>query len=191
MLGAAAAILVARPLVPSDGGAWIGDAQIAAALWIALAALWAVQSLGRPRLRVRFGWIDATMVAFIGWWSAAAWMGAARAAPRPSINMLWEGVAILLTFLLLRQLVGPDLGGRNDDGREARALVAVMIAVGVVLAVFAIYQYFVTKPAEREMFARHAQAMLRNAPFDVPAQGTPAFRRLADRFNSSGTDGDV
>jgi hypothetical protein len=184
LLGAAAALLVARPLVPSDGGAWVGDGQIAAALWIALAVLWVVQSLGQPLMRVRFGWIDAAMVAFIGWWSVAALMGSAHAAPRPSINMLWEGVAILLTFLLLRQLVEPDDGHRSGGGCEARALVAVMVAVGVALAITAIYQYFVTMPANRQRFIENPAAMFREAQVEVAPRGTPEFRRFADRLNS-------
>jgi hypothetical protein len=218
LLALAAAILVARPLVPSDGGPWIGDGQVAAALWIALAALWVVQSLSRPRLQVRFGWIDAAAVAFSGWWSVAALRGAVHSAPRPSINMLWEGVATLLAFLLLRQLVEPaaffdaaianehvdastgkasgtrqDAPGqsrttqtraRQNSGRETRAMVAVMIAVGMMLAVAALYQYVVTMPANRQRFVEHPEAMFREAQMDVPAPGTQAYRSFADRLNS-------
>ena len=189
LLGAAAALLVARPLVPSDGGAWMSDGQVAAALWIALAVLWVVQSLGQPRLRVRFGWIDAAMVAFIGWWSVASLMGAAHAAPRPSINMLWQGVAILLAFLLFRQLVDPAGGNqdaecRNSNRRESRALVAVMIALAICLAITAIYQYFVLMPRDREQFVENPAAMFRDAQIDMAAPGTREFRRFADRLNS-------
>jgi O-antigen ligase len=128
---------------------------------------------------VRFGWIDAAMVALVGWWSVAALMGSAHAAPRPSLNMLWEGVAILLTFVLLRQLVEPD-----SAGRETRALVAVMIALAVTLAVIAVAQYFVLMPAWRARFVENPAAMFREAQIEASAPGTRAFRTFADRLNS-------
>jgi len=184
LLGGVAAMLVARPLVTSDGGAAVGNGQVAVALWIALAVLWIVQSLGQPKLRVRFGWIDAAMVAFIGWWSVAALLGSVHASPRPSINALWEGIAILLAFFLLRQLIEPDRGA-NDAGREARALFAVMIAVGMTLAILAAYQYFVTLPALRQQFIDNPAAAFRAAEIEVPAPDSPEFRRAADRFNST------
>jgi hypothetical protein len=212
LLGGVAALLVARPLVPSDGGAAVGNGQVAVALWIALAALWIVQSLGRPQLRVRFGWIDAAMVAFVGWWTIAALFGMVHGSPRPSINALWEGIAILLAFLLLRQLIAPDreagermrtgsehpaIVGENQSrrevpvpvlsprgGQESRALVAVMIAVGATLAILALYQYFVTLPADRQRFIDNPAAVFRAAEIDMPAPDSPEFRRAADRFNS-------
>ncbi len=175
--------MVARPLVPSDGGAAVGNGQVAVALWIALAALWIVHSLGRPRLRIRFGWVDAAMVGFIGWWTVAALFGSIHASPRPSINSLWEGIAILLAFMLLRQLIVPGRA-RYDAGPESRALVAVMIAVGATLAILALYQYFVTLPADRQRFIDNPAAVFRAAEIDMPAPDSPEFRRAADRFNS-------
>lgn len=210
LLAMAAAILVARPLVPSDNGPWIGDGQMAAALWISLAGLWVVNSLAQPRLRIRFSWIDAALVALCGWWTIAAIRGAQVAAPRPSINMLWEGVATLVMFLLLRQLVdyvapaaGRQSGGDDDatevnratpkddagedactTNREGRAFAAVMIAVGVILAITAMYQYFVKLPAYRQLFAENPAAMFREAQVPYSPPGTPEFQRFADRLNS-------
>ncbi len=189
--------------MPSDNGPWIGDGQMTAALWISLAGLWLMNSLAQPRLRIRFSSIDAALMALCGWSAIAAIRGAQIAAPRPSINMLWEAVSSLVAFLLLRQLVdanfsapaadrrpGGDEEASNAGGdacttnREGRAFVAVMIAVGVILAITAIYQYFITLPAERQLFAENPAAMFRAAQVPFAAPGTPEFQRFADRLNS-------
>lgn len=208
LLALVAAILVARPLVPSDGGAWAADGQVAAALWIALAALWVVQSLGRPRLVIRFRSVDAAMIAMTGWWATSAIRGISHAAPRPSINSLWEGVATLIAFLLLRQLVEPatdppptaalgEAGLKSNEpaaaarpwfssksGGESRAMIAVMISVGVVLAFTAIYQYFDAFPALRQRLLDNPAAAIREAQIDYAPPGTREFQRFADRVNS-------
>jgi hypothetical protein len=60
LLAGATALFVARPLVLSDGGPWLGDGEPFAALWLVLVLLWTLGALGRPRLAIRFGWIDAS-----------------------------------------------------------------------------------------------------------------------------------
>ena len=64
------------------------------------------------------------MVAFIGWWTGAALFGMVHGSPRPSINALWEGIAILLAFLLLRQLIAPDREGGERMGTGSEHLAA-------------------------------------------------------------------
>ena len=176
LLGAATALLVARPFVSSDGGPWVGDGQGFAALWIILAGVWTISVLGRARFAIRFGWIDAAMLAFVGWWSASTWQAFHHAAPRPSINMLWEGVAMLAAFFLLRQLV--------EHPGEGRALVAVMIGVAVALAAGAFYQYFVTMPENRSLLERDPAAAMRQAGVEPMQFDSRDFKYFADRLNS-------
>jgi len=176
LLGAATALLVARPLVPSDGGPWVGDGQGFAALWIIVAALWTVGALGQRRFAVRFGWLDAAMLAFVGWWSASALLAFHHAAPRPSINMLWEGVAAFAAFFLLRQLVA--------HAAEARAMVAAMIGVAAALAAGAFYQYFVMMPEVRALLASDPAAAMRQAGVEPLPLDSRDFKYFADRLNS-------
>jgi tetratricopeptide (TPR) repeat protein len=176
LLAGAAALFVARPLVPSDGGPWLGDGEPFAALWLVLVLLWTLGALGRPRLALRFGWIDAVVVAFFAWWALGAWRGTDIGAPRPSFNMLWDGVAALAAFFLLRQLA--------PVGREARALVAVMIALGIVLASIAFHQYFVTMAADRAELRASPQNALREAGWEQLVPGSGEFQLLKDRAES-------
>jgi hypothetical protein len=177
LLAGATALIVARPLVVSDGGPWIGDGEPFAALWIILAILWTLGALGRPRLTLRFSWIDAAVASFFAWWVLAALHGVESGAPRPSVNMLWDGVAALIAFFLLRQLA--------PVGREARALVVVMIALGVVLASISFHQYFFTLPADRARLKDNPQETLREAGVGPLAPGSPEFELYRSRLETT------
>jgi O-Antigen ligase len=177
LLAGATALIVARPLVLSDGGPWIGDGEPFAALWIILAIMWTLGALGRPRLRLRFTWTDAAVAAFFAWWVLAASHGAESGAPRPSFNVLWDGMAALIAFLLLRQLA--------PVGREARAIVVVMIALGVVLAAISFHQYFFTLPADRARLKENPQETLREAGVGPIVPGSPEFELYRSRLETT------
>ncbi len=177
ILAGVTALLVARPLVTSDGGPWIGDGQPFAILWIVLALLWVLSQLGRPSFSARLACIDIPVVVFFAWWTWAALRGAVNGAPRPAFNELWEGVATLASYLLVRQLA--------PSGRETRAIVAVMIGVGLILATSALHQYFVSMPADRIKFEASAADSFREAGFyDTPAPESAQYRRFRDRLYS-------
>lgn len=132
---AAAALLVARPLVTSDGAAGAGDGAVFVMLWIVLAGAWLVGQLRRGKLSVRFGWTDALLMLLIGWHTLAGVRAVAGGAPRPAINALWEWIGLGLSFLLVRQLFA--------TAARARALAAVMIALGAALSAIGLHQYFI------------------------------------------------
>jgi O-antigen ligase len=176
LLAGAAALFVARPLVPSDGGPWLGEGEFFAALWLVLVLLWALGAVGRVRFVLRFSWIDAIVLAYFAWWSLSAWRGTEIAAPRPSYNALWDGVGMLAAFFTLRQA--------SPIGREARALVAVMIALGIVLAAIAFHQYFVTLPQDRAALKAGPQGALREANWEQLVPGSGEFQLFKDRANS-------
>ena len=176
LLAVATALFVARPLVISDGGPWLGDGEPFAALWLVLILLWTLGALGRSRFALRFGWIDAVVLAFFVWWAVGAWRGADVAAPRPSFNMLWDGVAMLAAFFLLRQLA--------PVGREARSLVAMMIALGIVLSAIAFHQYFVTLPQDRAALKAGPRDALGEAQWGQLVPGSGEFQLFKDRAES-------
>ncbi|HEY2148032.1 MAG TPA: O-antigen ligase family protein, partial [Pirellulales bacterium] len=173
----ATALIVARPFVTSDGGPWMGDGEPFAALWIILVILWTLGALGRSRFKLRFTWADWAVAAYFAWWLLAAVHCAEHGALRPSFNMLWDGVATFIGFFTLRQLA--------PVGREARALVAVMIGVAVVLSSISFHQYFTTLPADRARVSANPQEALREAGMGEVAPGSPEYELYRARLETT------
>ena len=155
LLGAATSLFVARVLFPSESAATEGDGQVVVMLWSLLGVAWAAGTIGQPKFRVRFGWTDAAIGLLIGWHTLAALIAVRGGSPRPALNMFWEWIALGLAFFLVRQLF--------TERREARAAVAVMIALAVALSTYGLYQYFYELPATRAMFAEDPTGMLRES----------------------------
>ena len=156
LLSVATSLFVVRVLFPSESAAIEGDGQIVAMLWVLLGVAWAAGTLVKPtEFRLRFGWTDAAVGLLIGWHTLAALVAVRNGSPRPALNMLWEWVAMGMAFFLVRQL----FTGR----REARAAVAVMIALAVALSTYGLYQYFYELPATRAMYAEDPAGVLREA----------------------------
>ncbi|HUT11436.1 MAG TPA: O-antigen ligase family protein [Thermoguttaceae bacterium] len=175
LLGAMTALFVARPLFPSEAAA-DGDGLTVVMLWIALAVLWLLGAVGRPEFRVRLGWTDAGVLLLIGLHTLAGIWAAGHVSPRPAVNMIWEYIGLGLAYFMARQLIV----GR----REARAVVAVMIAVAVGLSVYGLYQYGVEMPRTQRMFEEDPDAVLREAG-DWSPPGSPERDRFKDRLFSN------
>ena len=82
--------------------------------------------------------------------------------------MLFEWLALGLVFFLTRQLV--------RTRREARALVAVMIALAAALAVYGYYQVFVGLPAARAEYAANPDEALKDVGQWAPAGSAERLR---------------
>ena len=132
LLGGMMAIMVARPMFPSESAASFGDGLTAVMLWIALAVFWLLgRSPGRGSRSASDG-PTPPCVLLVRWHTVAAVLAVAHGTPRPAMNMLWEWIGMGLCFFLARQLI--------DTAREARAVVAVMIALAVALSGYGLYQ---------------------------------------------------
>ena len=170
LLAGAAALLVARPLVPSESVATNGGAPFVL-LWIGLALAWAAAGVFGGTLPVRCGWIDLAALALWFCHVASALVAVANAAPRPALNMLWEWTGMLLAYCLVRQLLRTP--------REARALAMVMVALAAGLAVASAYDRQVVQPAVRAHYAADPVSALREAGV-APQQR----KQFEDRLNS-------
>ena len=153
------ALFVARPLFPSESAAQ-GDGLPVVMLWIALAVVWLLGVIGRRQFRVRLDWIDAAVALLIGLHTVAALWATAHGSPRPAVNMLWEWIALGLSFFLARQFI--------TTGREARAVAAVMIALAVALAGYGLYQYSYELPQTRAQYHEDPDGALREAGMWFP-----------------------
>jgi O-antigen ligase len=155
LLGALCALWVARPLFPSESAAEQGDGLPMVMLWLALAIFWLLGVIGQREWRIRFGWTDAAMLMLVGCQTLAALWGAWLGNPRPAVNMLWEWIAIGLSFFLVRQLLLVR--------RETRAVMAVMVALAVAVSAHGLYQYFYELPATRAEYRADPDRALRDA----------------------------
>lgn len=155
LLGAMAALFVARPLWPSESVAWRGDGLTIVMAWWLLAIVWLALAALTPRVKVRAQATDAAVLALLAWHTVAALRAVWQEAPRPAWNMLWEWLALGLGYFLVRQLV--------TSRREARALAAVLVALALAQAAYGLRQYFVDLPATRAEYRADPEGALRRA----------------------------
>jgi len=183
LLGALVALVVLRPLFPSESAALFGDGLVVVMLWIVLAVFWLLGAIGRPWFAVRFGGTDGAVLLLIAWHTIAALWAANHASPRPALNMLWEWIAYGLMFVLARQLVT----GR----RERRAVLVVMIALAVALAGYGLCQYHGELPATRAAFETDPEAAMRAAGvyFEPGSREFDLFRARLEAFRPMATFG--
>ena len=99
------AVLVARPLFPSESAAANGDGLSVVMLWIALGVFWLLGIIGRPKFSLRLGWTDAAVLLLVGWASLSALWAVRHGTPRPAVNMLWEWIGMGMCFFLARQFM--------------------------------------------------------------------------------------
>ncbi|MGD9646953.1 MAG: O-antigen ligase family protein [Pirellulales bacterium] len=151
---------IARVLFPSESVAWRGDGLPLDMFWLLALLGWATAAWHDRRVVVRAGWIDLGVAIVVGCAAAAAIRAAMIDAPRSSINMLWSWLAMGAGYWLWRQLVA--------DEREARTVVAVMLAIAVGISGYGLYQYFVSLPADRAMYLADPDAALAAEGLNFP-----------------------
>lgn len=175
-LGAAVALLAARPLAPTEAvTAATGDGLPFVMLTLLLICLWWLSAWARPRAAC-FGWVDLAWAALICWQAMSTWAARSSGAARPAINVFWEWAGMWLGFVLLRQVLA--------DTREARAVAVVMIAVAVLLSFDGLFQYAYSMPAVRTEYQRDPDRALREARIDAPP-GSPERILFENRLNST------
>ena len=163
------ALLVARPLFPSESAATAGDGLPVVMLWLALAVIWLVGAIGRTRFTFRFGLVDAAVLVLVAWQCIAALHAVRFGSPRPAWNMLWEWVGLGMVFFLARQLI--------CDAGEARAVVAAMVALAAAISVYGLYQHAIEMPAIQRQYEADKDGQLSEAGLNYPP-GSP----IRDRF---------
>src|SRR5690242_6428607 len=76
LLAALAALSVARPLLPSEGVAWMGDGLPFDLLWMLLAAAYFLLAIAQGCLARRWNLIDLAVVALVVLSATSAYLGA-------------------------------------------------------------------------------------------------------------------
>lgn len=173
LLAGAAALYVARPLLPNESAATSGDGLPLVMLWFWLALAWLLWSAARGQLSLRLHWTDGALLLLAGWYAAACIVGAQNNVARPCINSLWEWLALLLGYFLVRQWIA--------TAHEARAMMAVMVALAVVESGYGLYQYSVTMPHDRAFYKENPDEALKAQHLWFPPN-TPERKRYEDRL---------
>ncbi len=176
LLGAMTALVVARPLFPSEAVADQGDGLPVVMLWLALCVCFMLGAIGRRDVRIRFGLTDAAVLILIALHTIAAVVAATHLSARPAVNMLWEWIAMGAMFFLARQLITTQ--------REARAVVAVMIALAVGLSSYGLYQYAYEMPHSRAEYAADPDSAMRAAGLWYPPD-SPQCELFENRLQST------
>jgi len=175
-LAGLAALLVAAPLVPSEGTAELGVGSIWVMVALLVCAGGLLAALILRRTDVGFGGIDALAAVLFAWVAVSALVMAGQGHARATINMAWQWAGFGVLFFLGRHLL--------REPAAVRAVCAVMIGLAVCLSALGFYQYFYSMPATRAEFARNPEAMLREAGVN-PTPGSPERKLFEDRLNST------
>jgi len=146
LVGFVTALIVARPLVATEDPGLrspLPDPSGMVLTWLWLVALlgWVVWGFWARQRFVPFGLIDWALLALAGLNLLSAWAGAKfkYAAWYPACLTTWEWVTFFVAFYLVRRMAAwPSAGER---------LLAALLATGVMLSAYGIYQYVVEIPA--------------------------------------------
>jgi len=171
------ALIVAPHMIPCEGHAELGLAASVIVLWLVLAGAWFAHqcTLDRPRLHV--GWVDAGMFVLVMWSLASAlWtIQSGQGVPRPAINLAAQWISLLAMYWLARQLL--------HRPTDARAICAVMLALGLAMSIHGIYQVTYSFPRAILAFEANPDATLGAAGLTAPA-GSPQRELFANRLFS-------
>ena len=169
LLGALAALAVAGVLLSADSvKATRGAGLPLVALTLLLAVGYCGLVLARRIEAVPFGFVEWGVVALVALHGVAMAVALSHA-PRPAINMFWQWIGLGAGFLLARQLI--------RTAGECRALVAVMLALGVLQSLYGGWQLGVQLPADR---AKYEQAKREDPNAPIPGLGNVDAATRAD-----------
>jgi hypothetical protein len=161
------ALLVARLLVPAEASV-LGDTLGLVQLWLAAGALWAWGCFRTRAFSLCAGWLDAALwLVIAGHGASTAWVFVGGGDRRTALNLLWEWIALGVSFFLMRQLVATRA--------DARRLLFVLSAMVVALAGLGTWQHYAALPKTAAQYER-----LREREQQSP--GDPEVRRELARM---------
>ena len=174
LLAAFVALVVARTFVPEDGGGQLGHgAPFACCGWCSRRV--AVGEFRRSRVRLRFDWADAFVVALVAWHTlsavAAIRIGPSAPGDEHALRLGRDGARVPARAADLAR-----------SGQDARATIVVMLGLACGMSAVAIHQYFVTMPKDIAAFdaAKHSTQEL----FEQTGQWLPAGSSVRQQFEA-------
>jgi O-antigen ligase len=175
LLAVAVALTVVAPLMPSEAVAGFGVNAPVTMSWLMLLIAWGALAIVQPSQPWKWERSDAWLLGLVAWHTLAGVVALYTGDPRPALNVIWLWIGYVAGYVLLRQML------RSEAQR--RALVAVMLALGVVLASHGLYQYFYSAPQTRAEYVRDPESVMRKAGVMV-MPGTPEAEQFRNRIES-------
>jgi hypothetical protein len=156
LLGLITALMVARPLVlGEDPGLTdrLSDASnlVLTLLWLIAAVVWAAWRAWSRQGTWYGSLVEAGLLVVVILVSASA---ATAAYKHPAYLIACEWLVLLVAFCLVRQVASSSATGRPGDNHR---MLAALLASGVSLSAYAIYQYGVEMPPLRETVQEHPE----------------------------------
>ncbi|HUG90509.1 MAG TPA: O-antigen ligase family protein [Planctomycetaceae bacterium] len=141
-----AVLLAARLLIPPEAGAAAeGDTLWLVALWFVAGLVWAWDALRRDDRRLRLDLCDvAVWVVVAGHVLSALWTFHIGGDRRAALNLMWEWVALGMSFFLLRQVLRTAADGRR--------LLLATLCLAVALGGLGVWQHYVGLPQTRRQY---------------------------------------
>lgn len=150
-----AMLIAARWLIPPEAAVF-GDSLWIVQFWIAAVLLWGWDAYRRCDFRVRFDVLDlAVGILVLGHVLSTIKVLLGYGDQRAALNLMWEWVALGVSFFLLRQV----LRTRHD----CRRLWGVMLAAAVMLSGLGIWQHYVELPNLVERYEELARDLEQQA----------------------------
>lgn len=175
LLAFSVALAIVAPLMPSEAVAGFGANAPLTMSWLVLLLAWAAVAVFDPKQTWKADWSDAWLWGVVAWHTLAGWVAVSSGAPRAALNVLWLWIGYATSYWLLRQWLRSEI--------EKRALLAAMLALGVVLAGHGFYQYLYSGPQTRAEYQQDPESVLRRAGVQV-VPGSPEAEQFRNRIES-------
>lgn len=148
LLASVAALVVATPLVYSEGTVMFGAAAALHVAWLLVLVGWTLAKLWQGG-DLQIGATGIAALALISLHTLSALVMGSQGNLRHALNILWQWIAYGTAAFLIRQLVRSQL--------QCRALVVIMIGLAAVEATHGYYEYFVLTPARLAAFRENPE----------------------------------
>ncbi len=149
------ALIIARPLVLGEDPGLLArpfsdvSSLVLTFLWFVAAAGWALWRACSGQRAWYGGAVEGGLLAVVGLVFLSA--GVSAVYKHPAWLIAWEWLALLIAFLLVRQMFRTP-----GDGQR---LLAAILATGISVSAYAIYQHYVELPRQREQLQSNEEIL--------------------------------
>ena len=173
ILALTTALLVSTPLIASESVVSEGTFATWHVMWLAVACISLIGSAFFTSNEKRWSWADLLVVVLVGWHVVSALHCDGNL--RQAWNATWQWGAYGALAIILRQQL--------TSAKETRALVVVLLALGLAVSLHASYQYAVVQPQLRAQFEKDPDKVFERMGISAEP-GSPTRSHAENRIKS-------